>query len=129
MSTNRGEMCVLLVNDIQVWAKIGCLEEERLRRQQLLVSVQARFQESLIEKFKDDISLAPCYSKIAGEVVKRAEASEFKLIETLGLTLMSTLRDLFDLDVSYGLKLRKVSPPVERIMGGTEIVLGNWTHI
>lgn len=109
----------LLVEQFSCLVHLGCLPEERAKPQEVRFSLEFRFHEAPRGAFSDEIDDTVCYAKVTALLKQHCESGEFKLIERLAVEAFQKLRTTIDERVKIGLRLQKVKPPVEGLLGGS----------
>lgn len=103
-------MGVIYVNDIEVYAYHGCLEEEEKIGGLYSVDVVFHTDVRLAAKH-DDLTLTVDYVEVS-KIVHEEMAIRSKLIETVGYRMLHALQNRYP-DVEHiRLKLTKIAPPI-----------------
>lgn len=103
-------MGVIYVNDIEVYAYHGCLEEEA--KIGGLYSVDVVFHTDVKSAAKyDDLSLTVDYVEVS-RIVNQEMAIRAKLIETVGYRILHALQNRFPDADQIKMKLTKLAPPI-----------------
>ena len=103
-------MGVIYVNDIEVYAYHGCLEEEEKIGGLYSVDVVFHTDVRLAAKH-DDLTLTVDYVEVS-KIVHEEMAIRAKLIETVGYRMLHALQNRYP-DVEHiRLKLTKIAPPI-----------------
>ena len=103
-------MGVIYINDIEVYAYHGCLEEEAVIGG--LYSIDAVFHVDVRSAAQhDDLTLTIDYVEVS-KIVHEEMAIRAKLIETVGYRILHTLERKFPEAEHIRLKLTKIAPPI-----------------
>ena len=103
-------MGVIYVNNIEVHANHGCLEEEAVIGGKYLID--AVFHVSVKEAaLFDDLTMTIDYVEVTN-IVRREMAIRSKLIEAVGYRILNALKARFTGADSIRIKLTKVAPPI-----------------
>ena len=103
-------MGVIYVNNIEVHANHGCLEEEALIGGKYLID--AVFHVSVKEAaLYDDLTMTIDYVEVTN-IVRHEMAIRSKLIEAVGYRILNALKARFTEAESIRIKLTKVAPPI-----------------
>jgi len=103
-------MGVIYVNDIEVYAYHGCLEEEA--KIGALYSIDAVFHTDVKSAAQyDDLTLTVDYVEVS-KIVHDEMAIRAKLIETVGYRILYALQNRFPEVDQIRLKLTKIAPPI-----------------
>jgi dihydroneopterin aldolase len=104
------EMGVIYINDIEVYAYHGCLEEEAIIGG--LYSIDAVFHVDVRSAAQqDDLTLTIDYVEVS-KIVHEEMAIRAKLIETVGYRILHALERKFPEAEHIRLKLTKIAPPI-----------------
>jgi dihydroneopterin aldolase len=114
-------MGVIYVNDIEVYANHGCLEEEAVIGGKYIIDAVFHVDVKKAAHY-DDLDLTIDYVKVT-EIIQREMAIRAKLIESVGYRMLHTLQDEFPQADSIKLTLTKVSPPIPGQVGSVSIEL------
>lgn len=103
-------MGVIYINDIEVYAYHGCLEEEAIIGG--LYSIDAVFHVDVRSAAQqDDLTLTIDYVEVS-KIVHEEMAIRAKLIETVGYRILHALEGKFPEAEHIRLKLTKIAPPI-----------------
>jgi dihydroneopterin aldolase len=105
---NQNADCIH-VRDLEVFARVGVTENERLRPQRITISLTI-WPKSAFETLQDDISRTVNYSELCRVAREFIEARSDKLIETLASELASHLLEHVPIQ-SVEIELRKFVLP------------------
>jgi dihydroneopterin aldolase len=114
-------MGVIYVNDIEVYANHGCLEEEAVIGGKYIIDAVFHVDVKKAAHY-DDLDLTIDYVKVT-EIIQREMAVRAKLIESVGYRMLHALQDEFPQADSIKLTLTKVSPPIPGQVGSVSIEL------
>jgi dihydroneopterin aldolase len=117
---------LIRIVDLEVTAIIGVRDDERLRPQRLLFSLELRIKDIGPAAYTDNIKLTLDYSAVAERVRLMTESRPRRLIETLAEDIATDLLKAFPILISLRLELKKyvlpntdhVSLIIERPMHG-----------
>ncbi|MBM3429335.1 MAG: dihydroneopterin aldolase [Bacteroidetes bacterium] len=114
-------MGVIYVNDIEVYAQHGCLEEEAVIGGKYIID--AVFHVDVKKAaHHDDLDLTIDYVKVT-EIVQREMAIRAKLIESVGYRILHALENEFPQAEAIRVKLTKIAPPIPGQVGSVSIEL------
>ena len=103
-------MGVIYVNNIEVHANHGCLEEEAVIGGKYLID--AVFHVDVKEAaLYDDLSMTIDYVEVTN-IVRHEMAIRSKLVDALGCRILNALKARFTEAESIRIKLTKVAPPI-----------------
>lgn len=112
----------LEIRDFEMQVRLGCSENERAVPQLVKVSLKIdfSFQAEMAPKgfFTDRLDETVCYAKICETLKHRTADREYHLIEFLAHDLVRGLTESLLSDLSFTLKVHKISPPIEGLKGG-----------
>jgi dihydroneopterin aldolase len=114
-------MGVIYVNDIEVYANHGCLEEEAVIGGKYIIDAVFHVDVKKAAHY-DDLDLTIDYVKVT-DIIQREMAVRAKLIESVGYRMLHALQDEFPQADSIKLTLTKVSPPIPGQVGSVSIEL------
>jgi dihydroneopterin aldolase len=114
-------MGVIHVNDIEVYANHGCLEEEAVIGGKYIIDAVFHVDVKKAAHY-DDLDLTIDYVKVT-EIIQREMAIRAKLIESVGYRMLHALQDEFPQADSIKLTLTKISPPIPGQVGSVSIEL------
>ena len=116
----------LCVDQFSCSVRLGCLAEERAVPQEVRFSLEFRFPDMPKGAVTDEIADTVCYAKVTSILQEHCASGEFKLIERLAVEALQKLRETVDGQILIGLKLLKVRPPVEGLLGGSIYKCGDF---
>lgn len=114
-------MGVINVNDIEVYAHHGCLDEEAVIGGRYMIDAVFHVDVKRAAHY-DDLDLTIDYVKVT-EIVQREMAIRAKLIETVGYRMLNALQNEFPQADRIRLRLTKISPPIPGQVGSVSIEL------
>lgn len=103
-------MGVIYVNNVEVHANHGCLEEEAIIGGKYLIDAVFHVDVKKAAQY-DDLSLTIDYVEVTN-IVRREMAIRSKLIEAVGYRILNALKARFTEAESIRIKLTKVAPPI-----------------
>lgn len=113
----------LEINNLRIKVKIGNSKEERLKPQDVEISLKIYFN-ILPNACKTDlIDDTICYDKICREITLLSESREFKLIEYFTYQIYQLLKQHISNDIS--LYVKKIMPPISNLLGGTSFAISD----
>ncbi len=115
----KGSWHSLLIQDLSLQIKLGCLQEERSSPQEVRINLEFRFPKPPIAVQSDNLEDTVCYAKISSALQSYCEDKEFKLIEKLAHDLKYVVENIVGNDLAISLTVHKVKPPVQNLLGGT----------
>ena len=108
----------LHVQELIMFVRLGCSEEERKTAQKVSLSFWIDFEKLPEASFSDQLSETYCYGEICSSILSHVKDREFKTIERLGFELHALVREsLHDKD-KLTLLTHKLHPPVLSLEGG-----------
>ena len=114
-------MGVIYVNDIEVYANHGCLEEEAVIGGKYVID--AVFHVDVKKAaHSDDLDLTIDYVKVT-EIIQREMSIRAKLIESVGYRMLHALQEQFPQAESIKVTLTKIAPPIPGQVGSVSIEL------
>lgn len=119
----------LLIQDLILQIRLGCLPEERSVPQEVRVSLEFRFPTPPKGIQSDELTDTLCYAEICAGLRNACEGREFKLIEKLAQVFFEATTQLvkkFDPGIQTAITVHKVAPPVPNLRGGTVYRLGDF---
>jgi dihydroneopterin aldolase len=125
---NQIPFCALSLQGLRLKVKLGWSENERAIPQEVSFDIRVRFP-SLPNGCKtDQLSETLCYAKICQEIQDLCLHEEYRLIERLGYTVFSSLKNFIPDSVQLWLRITKVSPPIPHLelQGGASFSIGDW---
>jgi dihydroneopterin aldolase len=116
----------LRVEDYSCLVRLGCLAEERAVPQEVRFTIEFRFAEAPRGVQTDEIGDTICYAKVTTLLRDHCLSDEFKLIERLAVEAFYKLHATLEPGVEMALKLQKVKPPVDGLLGGSIYTCGDF---
>lgn len=116
----------LRIENFSVQVHLGCEKEERIETQEVRVSAEFRFKELVKGAQTDELKDALCYAQACDLVRQIAQKREYKLIERLGFDCFLALKEWAGPDCQIALRIHKVQPPVQNLLGGSVYQLGDF---
>ncbi len=117
---------VLRVHDLSLNVNLGVRAEERAVPQEVRVSLELRFASPPMAEQTDELADAICYSALCKHLRRVASAKEYGLIEHLAAASLEVLQTHLEGRATIALKLQKVRPPIEGLLGGTSYTTGDF---
>lgn len=114
-------MGVIYVNDIEVYAQHGCLEEEAVIGGKYMIDAVFHVDVKRAAHY-DDLDLTIDYVRVT-EIVQKEMAIRAKLIETVGYRILHSLQNEFPQAEAIRLRLTKIAPPIPGQVGSVSIEL------
>jgi dihydroneopterin aldolase len=114
-------MGVIYVNEIEVYAHHGCLEEEAVIGGKYMIDAVFHVDVKRAAQY-DDLDLTIDYVKVT-EIVQKEMSIRAKLIESVGYRILHALQNEFPQADDIRLRLTKVSPPIPGQVGSVSIEL------
>lgn len=114
-------MGVIYVNDIEVYAQHGCLEEEAVIGGKYMIDAVFHVDVKRAAHY-DDLDLTIDYVRVT-EIVQKEMAIRAKLIETVGYRILHSLQNEFPQADAIRLRLTKIAPPIPGQVGSVSIEL------
>jgi len=105
---------------------LGCSAEERRQTQEVRVSVQLRFQSTPAGCTSDSLEDTVCYAQLAEAILSHCRGREFQLIERLGFELYKVVRQVTGAGPQISVRVHKVRPPVDNLLGGSVYCCGDF---
>ena len=124
MSRVRPKHTSLIIQDLALQVRLGCLPDERVTPQEVRISVEFRFPEPPRANCSDELTDTICYAEVCEALKTIADEQEYKLIERLAQRLWEKLSSITD--VPFSLSVHKVSPPVLGLRGGSILRMGDF---
>lgn len=116
----------LTISDMSLQVKLGCSSEERSVLQEVRVSLDLHFFEQPPGTISDNLSDTICYAQICKSFENYCQKHEFSLVEKLARDLLLVSRELVHGRALISLRVHKVSPPVQGLIGGVVYRLGDF---
>ncbi len=117
----------LLVDNLQLLIRLGCLEEERQTPQEVRVSLELRFIDSPPAGFyTDHLSGTLCYAELCQTISQQVQQKTYHLIEKIAADIYSIAKVFAKGQALVALKVHKVHPPVPNLHGGTSYHCGDF---
>lgn len=110
----------VFVEGLEVFARIGCTDEERGFPQKLLLDIDASVEIDAAVR-SDSLADTICYQEIASQAAAFAAAGRWALVERFAHDLLSALMETFPAARSLRLRVRKFAVP-GAAAAGVEIV-------
>jgi dihydroneopterin aldolase len=101
---------LIRIVDLEVWAIIGVHDEEREKRQRLLVTLDLRVKDIGPAAYNDNVKMTVDYAAVADRVKKTAKRRPRNLLETIGEEIATDLLKSFPI-LSLRLEIRKFALP------------------
>lgn len=114
-------MGVIYVNDIEVYAQHGCLDEEAVIGGKYMIDAILHVDVKRAAHY-DDLDLTIDYVRVT-EIVQKEMAIRAKLIETVGYRILNSLQNEFPQADAIRLRLTKIAPPIPGQVGSVSIEL------
>ncbi|MEN9394258.1 MAG: dihydroneopterin aldolase [Bacteroidota bacterium] len=114
-------MGVIYVNDIEVYAQHGCLDEEAVIGGKYMIDAIFHVDVKRAAHY-DDLDLTIDYVRVT-EIVQKEMAIRAKLIETVGYRILNSLQNEFPQADAIRLRLTKIAPPIPGQVGSVSIEL------
>jgi dihydroneopterin aldolase len=111
-------MTRLEVRDLSVPVRLGCSAEERAVPQEARFSLTLELPRPPRACQTDRLEDTICYATICDAIRAVATSGEFATVERLGAAALERLRAALPPDVRARLRVHKVRPPVEDLLGG-----------
>ncbi len=118
---------VLEVHQARIKVKLGCSPQERAMPQDVDVSLRMAFAELPPGCKTDRLEDSVCYAKLYAQMKQVAERQEYALIEKLAKDLYDQIQGLVPVDCLIWLRVHKLRPPVDGLLGGTAFEMGTKT--
>ncbi len=116
---NHANLDVIHVNDVNLWAHVGVLEEERMNGQDYLLNFDVWLDFSEVIK-SDNVSATIDYSIAIKGLQQLAFNSQSLTIESFSQEVLDFLEGLYG-SVPIQIKLIKCNPPVKGFLGHVSI--------
>jgi 7,8-dihydroneopterin aldolase/epimerase/oxygenase len=113
----------LRMHRLELDVRLGCEAEERARPQKVELDATLRFAVAPGACRSDRLDETVCYAELAGIARALVARREFRLVEHLGHEILDAFRGYVSSDVSIDVIVRKVSPPVEGLLGGVSFTI------
>ena len=110
----------LEIRDLSLQVHLGCTQQERTFAQEIRVSVDLLFKEAPPACRIDELNGTLCFSEIC-DVLRRLytqKGCEFQTVERMLQLGVEKLSQHLPGSVEFSLKIHKVRPPVEGLLGG-----------
>ncbi len=117
---------VLRIDELILAVRLGCLEEERAQPQEVRLSAEFRFHDAPRGVWSDDLKDTICYGKLSEALRQHVEAREFRLIERLAHECYVILKEFARGQAAAAVRIHKVKPPVEKLVGGSTYLCGDF---
>jgi FolB domain-containing protein len=124
---NRAPAHLMRIRELSLNVRLGCSCEERAVPQEVRVSIELRFSEPPPGCTSDALSDTICYARISEAISEHAKEREFHLVEKMANDFYDILKSIVEERASISLAVHKVRPPVERLEGGVEYQVGDFT--
>lgn len=108
----------LVINDIRLWVRLGCTQDEQAQPQMVRVDVNLSFKNMPQGCVSDNIEDTVCYAGVVEMVQSVALQKSYNLIEHLASTLHDALQQKINICAVSSVSVCKVSPPVSLVHGG-----------
>lgn len=116
----------LRMKELVLFLRLGCTEEERRVPQELRFDVELRFPSPLRAGESDELGDTVCYGQLADALRRHfGSVKEMKLLERVADEAYRVARELGK-GAAVAVEARKVSPPVEKLLGGAFFRVGDW---
>jgi 7,8-dihydroneopterin aldolase/epimerase/oxygenase len=113
---------IISINDIRLYAYHGCLEEEAIIGGNYIIDVTIHTDYSVAAS-TDDLKMTVDYCEVY-DIVKREMKIRSRLIEHAAQRIASSLKREVPRIDKVEVKLTKISPPVNGILGSVSVVAG-----
>lgn len=114
----------LRVKNLSLQVHLGCTAEERASTQEIRVDVAFRFNEPPPGEKTDRLEDTLCYAEVCAALKNHLAGREFNLVEKIGCDFHRILKARFP-NVQSQVKVHKVRPPVDDLLGGVEYLCGD----
>lgn len=108
----------LILEDLRIPVRIGCLPEERSAPQIIIVNLHISFLETPKACTSDNIEDAICYADLAKQIQNYCDGKSFNLIEALGFQLYQFLKKYLSITTNISLSVTK-NPPIPNLQNCT----------
>lgn len=119
-------MSSLCISKLQLQVHLGCEAWERAQRQDIHVTIEARFDEIPRGAATDRLEDTLCYANISKRVTEVCEAKPYHLIEKMGFEIYNLVRAQVGLQTLVGIRIHKLHPPVANLLGGSIFSCGDF---
>ena len=117
----------LRIQDLRVHVRLGCLEDERATPQEVRLTVEIRFPQAPLGEATDELADTLDYGQLSAQLKRHVEQTEFRLIERIGRDCLDIGRRLAGPSDQVGVKVHKLHPPVEGLLGGAVYACGDFS--
>jgi dihydroneopterin aldolase len=118
----------LSINDLRVWAHLGCTDEERFHPQTISFNISIDFTKPPMGADTGLLEDTVSYRDLVETVTLHCQGGRFNLIEALAKSVHQKISDSLAPYIhqlqSIEVTLHKISPPVPHVHGGVK-----WTHL
>ena len=116
----------LRMQELSMAVHLGCTAGERAVAQEIRVLVELRFAEAPLGTRSDQLQDTVCYARMAEVLFEHCRGREFQLIERMAYEFYGLIRDLAGPSVTVAVRVHKVRPPVQNLLGGTAYSCGDF---
>ena len=116
---NSSDLCLLKVNDINLWAHVGVLEEERIHGQSFLLDLTISLDlKDAVNN--DDLKNSVDYSIAVAKIQQLSLSINCKTIEYFSEKILDLLESLYGF-LPIEITLTKCSPPIDGFNGSVAL--------
>ncbi|QOD38239.1 dihydroneopterin aldolase [Candidatus Wolbachia massiliensis] len=119
---NKKPFCNLLVQDLRLWAHLGCSAEEKFHPQLVSINVDFAFKFSPLGCITDRLEDTVSYLEVVQSIQSLVQNKQFNLIEHFTHDVYRTINNLVVQKrhiISFiRVTTKKVAPPVPGVHGG-----------
>ena len=114
-------MIQLEIRELSLQLKLGSFEEERLKTQEVRVSIRFQFQTEPRATQSDQLEDTVCYAKLCEALRTELEKTEHHTIERLSEHAVQIIHKQYGPNFSGTLLIHKVNPPIPGLLGGVAL--------
>jgi dihydroneopterin aldolase len=114
------------IQDIEVFLRLGCTQNERITAQRILVSLSFIFLNPPKACKTDRLADTLCYASLTKAIVHLTQNREIHLIEHFAQICYETLKKPLNSEIKLQVRVNKVRPPVVELKGGAHFVFGDF---
>ena len=115
----------LALRGLRLKVRLGCHADERAIPQSVRFDVQIRFPKLPGGCFSDDLDETICYARISDQIRILCLNHEYRLVEKLGWTVFSTLKENLPPHLKLWIRIIKENPPVADLTEGTSFTVSD----
>ena len=114
---------ILEINRLMLSVHLGCLAEERVRPQEVAVSLTMTFENGVLALQSDRLADSICYQELCNNIKAVVVGKEYHTLEHLAFQIGQALRLKLGDSVGAELTVHKLKPPIESLADGVSLRL------